>query len=297
MAALFLTCVIDAQKPQNGGGTNTPPAIVQSGAGDGGPQTAPSDAPVRQQQAAAAGPQGNQLEPLDTGAGPPRVVYQTALALEPAAVPAFAGEPGWTLPAFTVATPKLNALSFGGAGPGIPSPVCFTNAPGISVRTVILAARGSAADMATLIDAPETARLRTASDEWWPGLETTAAERSLTERFLPGPWQVVEADFGAAVNLARLSFGGSSGHPGWLRNWRGEIAEIVCFGAPPDGNVRAGVAHYLALRWGIAGVPPAAPAQREAAVSAGLHYGLLGSFQNRTLCSFQNRTASAVSTS
>jgi hypothetical protein len=128
--------------------------------------------------------------------------------------------------------------------------------------------------MATLIDAPEAARLRIAPDEWWPGFETTAAERALTERFLPGPWQVVEADFSAAASLRRLFFGGSAGRPAWLRNWRGEIAEIVCFGAPPGGDARAGVAHYLSLRWGIAGVPPATPAQREAAVSAGLHYGL-----------------------
>jgi hypothetical protein len=200
-------------------------------------------------------------------------VLQSTLAADPSAVPVFLGEPGWTAPAVVAATPRLAALSFDGAGPDIPSPVCFTNLAGVTVRTVMLVVRGAPADLATLADSPEPARLRIAP-EGYPAPAMTAAERALTEGLTPGRWQIVELDFAQPVELSSLFFGGSAGRPGWLRNWRGEIAEAVCFDAPPGGDVRAGVAGYLSLRWGFRG-HPTTPAQRAAAISAGLHYGIV----------------------
>jgi hypothetical protein len=234
------------------------------------PQGSPPQGSQPQGEEASAPPP--QL--FDAPAAPARVVLQSTLAADARAAAVFAGQPGWAPPASNAVTPKLRALSFDGAGPGIPSPVCFTNLPGAAVRTVILAARGSAADLATLVDAPETARLRIAREGGAePGM--TAAERSLAEQFSPGQWRVFEIGFSRDTPLAGLFFGGSAGRPEWARNWRGEIAEAVCFGAPPDADTRAGVAHYLALRWGIAGVPPATAAQRQAAAGAGLHCGLV----------------------
>jgi hypothetical protein len=275
MAALCVICTVDAQKPGNvsGGGTNTPLASSQNWNGGDVAQPFQNGAPAQQQQAAASGPQGSQQEPSAAEPGPSRVVFQAALAHDPGAVPAFAGEPGWTTPAVVPATPKLGALSFGGTGPGVPSPVCFTNLPEVSVQTVVLATRGSAVDLATLVDAPETARLRIAPDGF-PAPGMTAAERVLTEGLIPGQWQIAEIDFSGPAPLASLFFGGTAGRPEWQRNWRGEIAEIVCFGTPPNADVRAGVANYLSIRWGVGG-HPATPAQRTAAVATGLRYGLV----------------------
>jgi hypothetical protein len=287
MAALFLSCTIDAQKPGNagGGGTNTSPAAVQSQGGGGGPQPLPDGAPAQRRVRETAAPDGAPGFPPEMQAAsgasgapdapdaPPRVVFQATLAPNPEAVPVFAGEPGWEAPAALPVTPKLSALSFAGEGPDVPSPVCFTNFPGVAVHAVILVTRGGAADLATLVDAPEPARLRFAP-AGWPAPAMTASERALTERFVPGQWQATGVDLDRLVPLEALFFGGSAGRPEWRRNWRGEIAEIVCFDAPPGGDLAAGVAHYLALRWGIAGVPPATPAQRAAAVNAGLRRGL-----------------------
>jgi hypothetical protein len=208
-----------------------------------------------------------------TPAAPARAVLQSARAADARAAAAFAGQPGWMPPAAVDVTPKLAALSFDGAGPVIPSPVCSTNLPDVSVRVVALAARGGVSDLATLVEASEAARLR-AAPEGFPAPEMTAAERSLAGQFSPGRWRAVAVDFSRDVPLAGGGFGGSAGRPEWARNWRGEIAEVVCFDAPPDADTRAGVAHYPALRWRIAGVPPATAAQRQAASDAGLHSGL-----------------------
>ena len=160
------------------------------------------------------------------------------------------------------------------------APVRFTSLPGTRVQTVMLAAQaGSPADLATLIDAPETARLRTARDGGWAFPEMTEMEQSLTAQFFPGQggfisgWVVTEVTFGAPVPLEALRFGGSAGRPEWGRGWWGAIAEAVCFDAPPGVDVRAGVANYLALRWKFGG-HPATPAQRKAAIAAGLNYGV-----------------------
>ena len=198
-------------------------------------------------------------------------MLQSALAADPAAVPVFANDPGWTAPAAVAATPELDALSFDGSGPGIPSPVCFTGATNAAVRTVILAVRGSATNLATLADAPEAARLRIAADGD-PGPDMTDAERALTESLTPDQWQIAEIDFEEPASLDGVYFGGSAGRPEWLRNWRGEIGEVVGFNTPPDGDVRAGVANYLAIRWGVGGHPANAE-QRQAAIAAGLNSG------------------------
>jgi hypothetical protein len=174
-------------------------------------------------------------------------------------------------PAAVPATPKLNALSFVACGTNIPSPICFANTSTVTVQTLILATRGDSSDLATLIDAPGTARLRiTAADG--QEAEMSLTERSLTEQFRPGQWLAVGIDFETPANLSGLFFGGSAGRPEWSRNWRGEIAEIVGFNTQPDSDVRAGVANYLAIRWGFGGYP-ATQAQRQAAAGAGLHYG------------------------
>jgi len=197
------------------------------------------------------------------GGGPARVVYQSFLAHDPSAVAAFTGEPGWAAPAAAAVTAKLDALSFGGSGAGVPSPVRLADAAGVAARTVFLAARGSAAALATLLDAPEPARLCGAD----------GAGEALAGLFVPDAWRVFAVDFEEEADLGSLFFGGSAGRPEWRREWRGEIAEVVCFDAPPDADVRAGVAHCLALRWGAKGVPPATDAQRRAAAAAGLHAG------------------------
>jgi hypothetical protein len=175
--------------------------------------------------------------------GPPRVVFQSALP------------------------------SSGGA------PVCFTNQPDTSVQTIMLATQADAADLATLIDctvphAMEFARLRVVHEGIYMP-EMSAMEQSLTGQFEPGRWQVIAVDFPDPVPLDALHFGNSAGRPAWQREWRGAIKEVVCFSTPPCENIRAGTANYLAVRWGFAGYPyTATPAQRQAAIEAGLNYGV-----------------------
>jgi len=216
--------------------------------------------------ATQGGPSGVQSEPS-------RIVLQATLAADPGVAAAFSGEPGWSLPAAVPATPKLNALSFAGNATNPVSPVCFSNIAAVTVQTLMLVTRGDAADLATLADAPETARLRLVSDgsrQTEPG----AAELSLTRQFIPQQWQVVAVDLESPADLTEMFFGGTAGRPAWNRGWRGEIAEIVGFNTPPDADVRAGVANYLSIRWGLA-PHPASPEQRRAAIDAGLSYGLV----------------------
>ena len=187
---------------------------------------------------------------------------------------AFTNETGWCLPLAVPVTPQLSALSFVGNATNPASPVCFSNTDSITVQTLMFATRGEAADLATLADAPETARLRLVSD----GIrqtEPTPAEQSLTLQFIPLQWQLVAVDFGSPANLPEMFFGGTAGRPVWNRCWQGELAEVVGFNTPPDAELRAGVANYLAIRWGL-GPHPASPSQRRAAIEAGLeHYGLV----------------------
>ena len=225
-------------------------------------------------QSGATGPQG--VAP----AGPARVVLQSTLASDPRAVPAFAGEPGWVVPAAVPVTPKLAALSFAGGGADCPSPVCFPGMTNIAVSTVLLAARGDVADLATLIDGAETARLRIVP-AWHPEPPAmTGIERALTEAVVPERWEepeqwkVLAVDFAEPTDLAGLFFGGGAGRPAWLRNWRGEIAELAAFDAPPDGDTRAGVANYFSVRWEFGGYP-ATHTQQAAARAAGLHSGVV----------------------
>ena|GEM_PF-4113034 len=162
---------------------------------------------------------------------------------------------------------------FQAAVEGAVFPVCLTGEPGTLVQAVMLAAIGDAADLATLVDAPETARIRVAEHG---GAEPvmTAMEQSLTAQFVPAQWLVAEIDFEAPVPLGSLRFGDSAGRPLWLRGWQGGIAEVVCFDVPPGGDVRAGVANYLAVKGKFYGYR-ATYAQRQAAIAAGLNYGLV----------------------
>ena len=102
----------------------------------------------------------------------------------------------------------------------------------------------------------------------------TGVEHALTEAMTPGRWNMLEVDFGEPADMAGLFFGDTSGDSDWIRRWRGEIAELVAFDVPPDGDTRAGVANYLAIRWGFGGYP-ATSSQRDAANAAGLHYGVV----------------------
>jgi len=184
---------------------------------------------------------------------------------EPTEEPVVRGGEGGDAPARVV---------FQSALPAMPDyPVCFSNSPGILVRTVMVAAVGDAADLATLIDAPETARIRVAA-EGGAMPPMTAQEASLTSQFTPAQWIVAEVDFGEPVPLGSLRFGDTAGRPLWGRVWQGEIAEVVCFGASPDADVRAGVANYLSVRGNFHG-HPATYAQKKAAIEAGLKYGLV----------------------
>ena len=241
-------------------------------AGDANPFAFPDPAAAEAYGAAVSAQIPQQPPPLllEVSASA-RIVLQAALAADLGVSVAFPDEPGWGAPAAVPAGRGLAALSFGGEGLDIPSPVRFTNMPGVVAQTVILAARGGLADLATLVDGPETARLR-AAPEGSPEPEMTGMERALTDALLPGQWQVIEVDFAQPADLSALFFGGSAGRPAWRRNWRGEIAEAVVFDVPPGGDVRAGVANYLAIRWG-AGARPATPEQRAAAVAAGLRHG------------------------
>jgi len=272
MAVLCAHCTLKAQKPGNantgGGGTNAPQmTATQQNVGSAAPSSANGDA--GQQAAPPQARAAPQASPLNAPAGPSRIVFQSTPAYDTRTTTAFGAEPGWGVPAAVPVTPKLNAVSFGGGGTNTPSPVCFADTETVTVQTLILATRGDSADLATLIDAAGTARLRVSQEA-----EMSGAERSLTEQFQPGRWLTVEIDFETPEELPGLFFGGSAGRPEWSRNWRGEIAEIVGFGTPPDADVRAGVANYLAARWGFGG-HPATPEQRQAAISAGLHYGLV----------------------
>ena len=259
MAALCAYCTVSAQKP---GGTNESQTVSQ------------------QEYAESVGPAFQAGTALETQAGPlsatsesARVVFQSTPVYDPRTVIAFDAEPGWCGPAAVPVTPELDALSFAGGGTNTPSPVRFADTEEVAVQTLILATRGDPADLATLIDAPATARLRITADGSQEA-EMSAAERSLTEQFLPSQWLIVEIDFETPESLAGLFFGGSAGRPGWSRDWRGEIAEIVGFDTPPDADVRAGVANYLSIRWDFGG-HPATPEQRQAAINAGLYYGVV----------------------
>ena len=184
-------------------------------------------------------------------------------------------------PARVVFQADLSAAFASGA------PVCFTNEPDTLVRFIMIAAMADApADLATLVDVTvpyswETARIR-AAPEGGPPPRMTAAEASLTGQFLSwagqfeaGQWRVAEIAFDAPVPLHALHFGNSAGLAEWQRHWRGAIKGVVCFGAPPGTDVRAGVANFLALRGGFPGFPyKATPAQRQAAIDAGLNHGL-----------------------
>ena len=181
------------------------------------------------------------------GGGPSRVVFQSSLAFS------------------------------GGA------PVCFTNPPGTSVQTILLATKAAPADLATLIDAPEAARIRVAQYDGWILPAMSAVEQSLTGQLTTGTGEftdrgvVVEVCFQNPVPLASLTFGDSGVRPEWGRLWRGEIKGVVCFDAPLDNeDVRAGVSNWLALRGKFEkGHPYAATsAQRQAALEAGLKSGV-----------------------
>ena len=165
-------------------------------------------------------------------------------------------------------------VPYAGAGGGA---VCFTDAPNAFVRSVILATKADAADLATLVDvtAPysvETARIRVVQ-EGGALPEMTGMEASLTTQFAPGQWRVIALDFGGPLPLDALHFGDSAGRAEWQRAWGGAIAEAVCLDAPPGADILAGTANYLSLRWKFGG-HPATPAQRKAAIAAGLNYGV-----------------------
>jgi hypothetical protein len=142
----------------------------------------------------------------------------------------------------------------------------------------------AAADLATLMDvtAPysqETARIRIA-EAGWALPEMTAAEQALTGQFISGTggfisdrWLVIAIDLESPVPLDELHFGDTAGRAAWQRVWQGGIGGVVCFDAPPDEDVRSGVAAFLALRGGFGGYK-ATPAQRQAAIGAGLNYGI-----------------------
>ncbi|MGI6391112.1 MAG: hypothetical protein ACOX7Q_13105 [Kiritimatiellia bacterium] len=216
MAVLCVYCTVVAQKPTNVNSTAASPHTGQPAGG----------AVAQQQQAQPASPSTQPPLPATQGgpsgvqSEPSRIVLQATLAADPRVAAAFSGEPGWSLPAAVPATPRLNALSFAGNATNPVSPVCFSNVAAVTVQTLMLVTRGDAADLATLVDAPETARLRLVSDgsrQTEPG----AAELSLTQQFIPQQWQVVAVDFESPADLTEMFFGGTAGRPAWNRGWRG----------------------------------------------------------------------------
>ncbi len=276
MAVLCVCCTVSAQKPAASGNGGANPSAVAAAVSpaEGGAALLSSAADgallATTANASLTGTVGGSSAPA-ASAEPLRIVLQSAPASDASAVPAFAGESGWTAPAAASVAPGLDALSFDGAGPGVPCPVRFAGATNVAVRTVVLAARGSATNLATLVDGPETARLRIAPDGSVDP-DAGAIERAPTENQRPGPGAGAGQSFGVNTPRPPGVFGGSAGRPDWRRNWRGEIAEVIGFNAPPDPDVRAGVANYLAIRWGFGG-HPATTEQRQAAVAAGLRYG------------------------
>lgn len=264
MTVLCAYCTVIAQKPSNV--NNIATAVL--------PNTGQlTDGVVVQQQLTQPSLSLTQGEPLSVQSEPSRIVLQATFSTDPRVMVSFNNEMGWCLPLAVPVTPKLSALSFAGNATNPASPVCFSNTETVTVQTLMLATRGDAADLATLLDAPETARLWLISDgsqQTEPG----AVEQSLTQQFIPQQWQLVAVNFVMPINLSEMVFGGTAGRPVWNRGWRGEIAEIVGFNTPPDADIRAGVANYLAIRWGL-GPNPASPEQRQTAIDAGLDYGLV----------------------
>ena len=222
---------------------------AQKRAGDGGDDNVVNDlvgrVSPRPPQGEGSGGLGETTLPRGGVSGPPRVVFQSPLAFS------------------------------GGA------PVNFTNPPGILVQTIMLATKADAADLATLMDVTdpysmEFARLRFAAAGGGAAPEMSATEQSLADQFDPGQWRVVALDLPGPVPLDALHFGNSAGRAAWQREWRGGIKEVVCFSAPPNEDIRAGTANYLAVRWRFAGWPyTATPAQRQTAIDAGLNYGVV----------------------
>ena len=141
-----------------------------------------------------------------------------------------------------------------------------------AVQTVLLSTQADAADLATLVDAPETARIRIAQ-EGGVMPDMTAMEQSLTAQFKPAQWMVAAIGFADPVALEDLLFGDTAGRPDWERAWQGEIAYVVCLDGPCDNDLLAGVASYIALQGKFGGYP-ATPAQRKAALAAGLKHGV-----------------------
>jgi len=277
MAVLCAVCTVSAQKPRilDGGDTNSPPDVVQSGDDGNAEQSFLDDWFVQQQIPSTMIVElpENVWEAQEASSEPSRIVFQTTPAGDPRTEAVFSEEPGWGMPVWVPVTPRLNALSFAGNATNTPSPIRFGNTDAVTVQTLMFATRGDSADLATLLDAPETARLRLISDGSHQ-TEPSSVEQSLTRQFIPQQWQLVAVDFETPAHLSGMVFGGTAGRPVWNRGWRGEIAEIVGFDMPPDADIRAGVANYLAIRWGL-GPNPASPGQRQAAINAGLDYGLV----------------------
>ena len=223
---------------------------------------------------AFAGASSN-LSPIPRGerhSAASRVVFQACPATDARFVAAFQGEPGWEVPAVvTYPQNRMSTVSFTGDSLPLPAPLYAAAASNILVQTVMIAARGAASDLATLLDAQEPVALRVVNDGGSMHA-TNGNEKRVAATFVAERYRVLQLDFAGPFVLSDLFFGGAAGRPEWRCNWQGEIAEVVGFDQTPGADVLHGTANYLANRWN-AGPHPASSAQRAAAKAAGLDIG------------------------
>jgi len=121
----------------------------------------------------------------------------------------------------------------------------------------------TAAEMATLLDAPRNVCVRLKSAWNWEStwqwqkeqLGYRAAYRvngSDTARFDPLPvFQLVEVRFETPPMMRELYVGNAAASPFWQRHWRGDIAELLFLTREPTEHEQHAIYNYIRLKWGI----------------------------------------------
>ncbi len=169
-------------------------------------------------------------------------------------VPAVTDAAAWALPVL-----EAGGVAFSAAG-GPASPLAFASN---AVATVFLAVRPALppTNFAALLEAPGasvTAVPRAAQPAYDPEDAAGLSVRVNGELSLafPAAPHIVEVDFPGPVPGGELRIGGGSACAAWRQQWRGNVAGVIAFGAPPSESVRQVVRSYLARRHGIAGAFP-----------------------------------------
>ena len=144
---------------------------------------------------------------------------------------------------------------------GVASPLHAPDATGIVFYAFAVVRCEAAADLATLLDAPCSARFDPVA---WPGDPWTLSTAQLdaeaayavngvaTNTFAGASGhQLVEVFWSAPVALDALYFGGAAASPAWNRAWSGELAELILLAAHPTAAERDALWFYANRKWGV----------------------------------------------